>query len=141
MRTVACRGREPQAYVLQFIGNADRAEDAAARAAAQWEAHPVEVWAVNYPAFGGSTGPTSLKGSAAAAETVPPKYQRRVAEAYAGEKRLVELAGANHNDMPEGQGEQDLKAGIDWLWARAIAGRASQPAAAPAATGRVVPGH
>jgi pimeloyl-ACP methyl ester carboxylesterase len=210
--------------VLQFIGNADRAENAAVRAASQWDAHPVEVWAVNYPAFGGSTGPVSMKGSAAASlaaydalaaraagrpiflsgislgtaaalhvasqrpvaglvlhnppplrqlilgrfgwwnlwllagpvacgvpseldslgnaakvnapavfvlagadEIVSPKYQRMVVDAYAGEKRRIDLAGANHNDLPEGQGEQDLKAGIDWLWARAVGGPASQP--------------
>jgi pimeloyl-ACP methyl ester carboxylesterase len=224
VRTAACRGREPRAYVLQFIGNADRAENAALRAAGQWEVHPVEVWAINYPAFGGSTGPVSMKGSAAASlaaydalraraagrpillsgisfgtaaalhvasqrpvaglvlhnppplrqlvlgrfgwwnlwllaapvacgvpseldslanarrvtapavfvlaaadEIVPPEYQRRVVDAYAGERRLVNLAGANHNDMPEGQGEQDLKAGIDWLWRRAVERPASRP--------------
>jgi uncharacterized protein len=224
MRTSACRGREPQAFVLQFIGNADRAENAVVRAAGQWHAYPLEVWAVNYPAFGGSTGPVSMKGSAAASlaaydalkpgaadrpiflsgislgtaaalhvasqrpvaglvlhnppplrqlilgrfgwwnlwllaapvacgvpseldslgnaakvnapavfvlagedEIVQPKYQRKVVDAYAGEKRLVTLAGANHNDMPEGKGERDVEAGIDWLWGRAVAGPASQP--------------
>jgi pimeloyl-ACP methyl ester carboxylesterase len=232
VRTVACRGREPRAYVLQFIGNADRAEYAALRAADQWDTHPVEVWAVNYPAFGGSTGPVSMKGSAAASlaaydalraraagrpiflsgvslgtaaalhvasvrpvgglvlhnppplrqlilgrfgwwnlwllaapvacqvpsefdsltnarrviapavfvlaaadEIVPPTYQRQVVDAYAGEKRLVNLAGANHNDMPEGQGEQDLKAGIDGLWGRAVGGALSPTGTAPAAVG------
>jgi uncharacterized protein len=224
MRTSACRGREPQAFVLQFIGNADRAENAVVRAAGQWDAQPVEVWAVNYPAFGGSTGPVSMKGSAAASlaaydalkprtgdrpiflsgislgtaaalhvasqrpvaglvlhnppplrqlimgrfgwwnlwllatpvacgvpseldslgnatrvtapavfilagadEIVSPKYQHKVVDAYAGEKRLVDLAGAHHNDMPEGKGEQDVKAAIDWLWGRTVAAGASAP--------------
>ena len=28
---------------------------------------------------------------------------------------------AHHNDMPEGKEEQDVKAGIDWLWGRTVA--------------------
>lgn len=55
------RGRpEPAAFVLAFIGNADRAEYAALRNADDWSGHPVEVWAVNYPGYGGSPGPARL---------------------------------------------------------------------------------
>jgi len=56
----APRGQEPQAFVLSFNGNADRAERAIVHEALLWNAHPVEVWAVNYPGYGGSTGPAKL---------------------------------------------------------------------------------
>src|ERR1700685_1492238 len=36
-----------QAYVLEFCGNATRAEETAAAGAALWRGHPVEIWAVN----------------------------------------------------------------------------------------------
>jgi pimeloyl-ACP methyl ester carboxylesterase len=51
---------EPEAYVLRFYGNADRAD--------RWVADEpdglpfaAEVWGVNYPGFGGSTGASSLR--------------------------------------------------------------------------------
>jgi len=53
-------------YLLRFYGNADRAERWAASEAQGWP-DDVESWAVNYPGFGGSTGPASLNGVAAAA--------------------------------------------------------------------------
>ena len=49
-----------------FIGNADRAEAAAYYCGGLGD-RPVEVWAVNYPGFGGSTGPARLKAIAPAA--------------------------------------------------------------------------
>lgn len=220
----------PQAYVLAFIGNADRAEYAAVRTAEQWHGRPVEVWAVNYPGFGGSTGPARLSsipdsslaayaalrrqagekpiflsglslGTAAALyvaanrpvagmvlhnppplkqmilgrfgwwnlwliagpaalhipseldsvanarratapavflladadEVVPPAYQRRVADAHAGEKRLVRLPGAHHNDLPEGEAAVEERAGVEWLWAKSFAAATTRPATRPAA--------
>lgn len=59
-RSPGAQGREPQAYVLEFVGNAARAEYVATYAAQRWGEHPVEVWAVNYPGYGGSTGPARL---------------------------------------------------------------------------------
>jgi pimeloyl-ACP methyl ester carboxylesterase len=53
-------GTEPRAFVLEFIGNASRAEYMAAAAAGEWGARPVEVWSVNYPGYGGSPGPARL---------------------------------------------------------------------------------
>ena len=57
----ARHNHEPDAYILRFYGNADRAD--------RWVADEVsalpiaaEMWGVNYPGFGGSTGPSSLKG-------------------------------------------------------------------------------
>lgn len=53
----AMTGTEPAAFVLAFIGNASRAEFVAPMFAEDWGARPIEVWAVNYPGYGGSTGP------------------------------------------------------------------------------------
>jgi pimeloyl-ACP methyl ester carboxylesterase len=54
-------GRQPQAYVLEFCGNATRAEEIAQFVADRWKKHRVEVWVMNYPGFGGSDGPAELK--------------------------------------------------------------------------------
>ena len=53
------------AYVLRFYGNADRAEWHVAEEAARYPG--LEVWGVNYPGYGGSAGPATLRGAAAAA--------------------------------------------------------------------------
>lgn len=53
-------GGEPEAYVLEFTGNATRAEDVAVYVAQRWDAHAVEAWTPNYPGFGGSTGSGKL---------------------------------------------------------------------------------
>ncbi len=53
-------------YVLRFYGNADRAERWAASEAQDFP-DDAETWAVNYPGYGGSTGPASLERVAAAA--------------------------------------------------------------------------
>jgi len=47
-------------YVLRFYGNADRADRWATADAEMWNDRAVEVWAMNYPGFGGSTGPARL---------------------------------------------------------------------------------
>ncbi|MBI4613913.1 MAG: hypothetical protein HY720_09920 [Planctomycetes bacterium] len=195
---------EPHAYVLEFIGNADRAEWAGRVPHWKGIAIPIEVWRVNYPGYGGSTGPAaldsiapaalaafddlarvagsrpifasgiSLGGTAALAvgaerdvagvvlrnppplfelilgahgwwnlwlpalavacqipakldsvenaarsrspalffmaekdEVIPPEYQQKIQEAYAGEKRVVEMPGADHNEplSPEAKAE------------------------------------
>ncbi len=51
-------------------------------------------------------------------EVVAPKYQQLVVEAYAGEKRVIPLAGASHNSSIEGQGRVDLEQAVDWLLTR-----------------------
>jgi hypothetical protein len=56
----AGRGREPRAYVIEFTGNATRAEQVASYAAARWGERPIECWTVNFPGYGGSTGPADL---------------------------------------------------------------------------------
>lgn len=51
---------EPRAFVLEFVGNASRAEGMAYEVAEEWRDRPVEIWAVNYPGYGGSPGPARL---------------------------------------------------------------------------------
>ncbi|CAN5425733.1 alpha/beta hydrolase [soil metagenome] len=60
-RSKACGTDEPKAYVLEFCGNGTRAEDIAWFVAERWAKWPVEVWCMNYPGYGGSTGPAYLK--------------------------------------------------------------------------------
>jgi pimeloyl-ACP methyl ester carboxylesterase len=66
-RSSAGRSAETQAYVLEFTGNATRAERVCERDARLWDPRPVEVWAVNYPGYGGSSGKASLAAIAPAA--------------------------------------------------------------------------
>ena len=47
-------------FILRFYGNADRADRWAAAEAAMWNDRAVEIWGMNYPGFGGSTGPARL---------------------------------------------------------------------------------
>jgi pimeloyl-ACP methyl ester carboxylesterase len=57
----------PRAFILRFYGNADRAERWAASEAASWQGDAVELWALNYPGYGASTGPARLQAIADAA--------------------------------------------------------------------------
>src|SRR4029453_16808066 len=199
-------------YVLRFYGNADRAERWVAAEADEWSDRAVEIWGMNYPGFGGSTGPTRLSrigpaaltafdelqrhangqpivlygaslGASAALhiaahrpvaglilhnppplrqmilhqfgwwnlwllagpvalqiprdldsvsnaktihapaiflladkdEVVAPRFHRLVVEAYAGEKRVISLPGAYHNDPIEGAGLAEFYRALDWL--------------------------
>ncbi|HJT82406.1 MAG TPA: alpha/beta fold hydrolase [Chthoniobacterales bacterium] len=56
-------------FVLRFYGNADRADRWPSLEAEMWNERAVEVWGVNYPGFGGSTGPAELNRIAPAAIT------------------------------------------------------------------------
>jgi uncharacterized protein len=55
------------AFVLRFYGNADRADRWIASEAASFGPAPVRFWGVNYPGYGGSTGPATLAAVAKAA--------------------------------------------------------------------------
>jgi len=55
------------AYVLGFYGNADRAERWVALDADAFGERAVEIWGMNYPGFGGSSGPARLKRMSPAA--------------------------------------------------------------------------
>ena len=202
-------------FILRFYGNADRADRWAAAEAGTWNDRAVEIWGMNYPGFGGSTGPARLSriGPAALAtfdelkrhaddrpivafgtsigataalhvtaqravaglilhnpvplrqiillrfgwwnlwllagpvalqiprdldsianakairapaifllaekdEVVPPRYHRLVVNAYAGEKRVIQLPGAYHNDPIESTALANLNNGLDWLLAK-----------------------
>lgn len=56
-------------YVLRFYGNADRAERWVAREADAFGERAVEVWGVNYPGFGGSSGRADLAKTSGAGVT------------------------------------------------------------------------
>jgi pimeloyl-ACP methyl ester carboxylesterase len=213
-------------YVLRFYGNADRAERWPAEEAEMWEDRAVEIWGMNYPGFGGSTGPARLSkigpaavvafdelkihagdrpivvfgtsiGATAALhiaasrqagvgglilqnppplrdlilrrfgwwnlwllagpialqipkdldsianaksihvpaifllaekdEVVPPRYHRLVVDAYAGDKRVISLRGARHNDPIEGTALADLNKALDWLLPKAASPLPQQP--------------
>jgi hypothetical protein len=60
-RSAPVDGHEPLAFVLRFCGNGERAEDALRIERRTWSDLPVEIWAMNYPGFGGSTGPAQLR--------------------------------------------------------------------------------
>jgi fermentation-respiration switch protein FrsA (DUF1100 family) len=51
-------------------------------------------------------------------EVVAPRYQHLVVEAYAGEKRVIALRGANHNTPIEGNALADLDKALAWLLPR-----------------------
>jgi pimeloyl-ACP methyl ester carboxylesterase len=203
-------------FVLRFYGNADRADRWAAAEAEMWNDRAVEIWGMNYPGFGGSTGPARLSkiGPAALAvfdevkqhagdrpivpfgasigataalyvaaqrpvagvilhnppplremilrrfgwwnlwllagpialqiprnldsianarairapavflladrdEVVPPRYHKLVVDAYAGEKRVIALHGAYHNDPIDGAALADFYQTLDWLLPKA----------------------
>jgi pimeloyl-ACP methyl ester carboxylesterase len=205
-------------YVLRFFGNADRADRRVRGRGEEWNGRAVEIWGMNYPGFGGSTGPARLArigpaaltafdelkrhaaerpivlfgeslGATAALhvtasrpagiaglilqnppplremilrrfgwwnlwllagpvalqipkdldsisnakainapaifllaekdEIVPPRYHRLVVDAYAGEKRVISVRGAHHNDPIEGAAAADLNDALSWLLAKA----------------------
>lgn len=66
-RSPGAATRPVEGYVVSFVGNAARAEYTAVADAIDWGDRPVEVWTVNHPGFGASTGPATLKRLAAAA--------------------------------------------------------------------------
>jgi uncharacterized protein len=202
-------------FILRFYGNADRADRWAAAEAQMWSDRAVEIWGMNYPGFGGSTGPPRLSrigpaalttfdelkryaadrpivpfgtsiGATAALhvaaqcpvaglilhnppplremilrrfgwwnlwllagpvalqipreldiirnaqlthvpvifllaekdEIVPPRYHNLVVNAYAGERRMIPLHGAYHNDPIEGTAIADLNDAMGWLLAK-----------------------
>lgn len=69
-RSPGAAAKEPAAFVIEFTGNATRAEQVASYSASRWGERAVEVWMVNYPGYGGSTGPAKLDAIAPAALAV-----------------------------------------------------------------------
>jgi pimeloyl-ACP methyl ester carboxylesterase len=67
---MAKRAGRTDIFVLRFYGNADRADRWVAADAEAWNNRAVEVWGMNYPGFGQSTGPARLSKMGPAALTV-----------------------------------------------------------------------
>jgi len=57
-------------------------------------------------------------------EIVAPRFHRLVVQAYAGEKRVIELRGAYHNDPIEGTALSDLNDALGWVLTKASSPRA-----------------
>src|SRR5215468_5475040 len=205
-------------FILRFYGNADRADRWAAMEAEMWNDRAVEIWGMNYPGFGGSTGPARLAriGPTAVAafdvlrrqaadapivaygasigvtaalhvaaarpgeiaglilhnppplrevvlrqfgwwnlwllaapvalqiprdldsivnarathapaifllaekdEIVAPRFHQLVVQAHAGEKRVIDLRGAHHNDPIEGTALAEMNDALNWMLTRA----------------------
>jgi len=66
-------------YVLRFYGNADRADRWVAAEAEEWNGRAVEIWGMNYPGFGRSTGPARLSRIGPAAITAFDELKRHAA--------------------------------------------------------------
>lgn len=71
-------GVEPAVFVLRFYGNADRA-DLWVAGEARGLPFAAEMWGVNYPGFGGSSGAASLRGVAESAEVAYDALAKRAA--------------------------------------------------------------
>jgi hypothetical protein len=69
-RSPGAANGELKAYVIEFTGNATRAEQVATYAAARWGERPIEAWTMNYPGYGGSSGKADLGAIASAALAV-----------------------------------------------------------------------
>src|SRR4051812_42173166 len=66
-------------FILRFYGNADRADRWAAAEAETWNDRAVEIWGMNYPGFGGSTGPVRLARMGPAAVATFDELRRHAA--------------------------------------------------------------
>jgi len=71
-------------FILRFYGNADRADRWAALECEMWSDRAVEIWGVNYPGFGGSTGPVRLSRIGPAALAAFDELKQ-----YAAERPIV----------------------------------------------------
>ena len=66
-------------FILRFYGNADRADRWPAMEAEMWKDRAVEIWGMNYPGFGGSTGPARLARIGPAAVAAFDELRRHAA--------------------------------------------------------------
>ncbi|NLF69115.1 MAG: alpha/beta hydrolase [Candidatus Anammoximicrobium sp.] len=66
-------------YVLKFPGTAGRAERSTAHPADAWPGMRVELWSVNPPGYGGSSGTASLRQIATFADAAWEELQRETA--------------------------------------------------------------
>ena len=49
-------------------------------------------------------------------KNVPPAYQRKVVEGYAGEKHVIPMPGAGHDDPLTKEAAEAFARDLDWLW-------------------------
>src|SRR3954452_19626415 len=80
----ALQAGQPELFILRFYGNADRADRWVAAEAGMWDERAVEVWGMNYPGFGGSTGPARLARLGPAALTAFDELQK-----VAGDRPII----------------------------------------------------
>ncbi len=66
-RSPAAVTAEPDAFILMFVGQGDRADRWVWKTAQGWGQRRIEVWGMNYPGSGGSSGPNQLSRVAPAA--------------------------------------------------------------------------
>jgi pimeloyl-ACP methyl ester carboxylesterase len=69
-------GADIDVFVLKFPGNAGRAERSTDAPACFWSNTCAEMWTVNPPGYGGSTGPASIQKIAAVAATAFDRLQQ-----------------------------------------------------------------
>lgn len=79
----------PDLYVLEFPGTASRAEDTTDFVEGCWSQRCVEIWAVNPPGYGNSSGTASLKKLSAMAERALTEIRQA-----AGETPVVVAGGS-----------------------------------------------
>jgi uncharacterized protein len=82
-------------FILRFYGNADRADRWAAMEAEMWNDRAVEIWGMNYPGFGGSTGPARLSKIGPAALAAFDELQRQVRTESAVESAVPSGSSSN----------------------------------------------
>jgi pimeloyl-ACP methyl ester carboxylesterase len=80
---------DPDLYVLKFPGTASRAEDSTGLVESCWPELCVEIWAVNPPGYGGSSGRPSLRH-------IPSMASRALdaLKAHASERPLLIAGGS-----------------------------------------------
>jgi uncharacterized protein len=81
-------------FILRFYGNADRADRWVAAEAEMWNDRAVEIWGMNYPGFGGSTGLARLSKIGPAALAAFDELQHQAIS-----KNLVEAAVPSESSL------------------------------------------
>jgi len=78
-RVAAEPSAAPDLYVLKFPGTAGRAERSTSHPADAWPEWNCELWTLNPPGYGGSTGRASLRTMAAVADIALAQVRRQAA--------------------------------------------------------------
>jgi pimeloyl-ACP methyl ester carboxylesterase len=82
-------------FILRFYGNADRADRWVAMEAEMWGDRAIEIWGMNYPGFGGSTGPARLARITPAALAAFDELQRQATSKSAEESAVPSGSSGN----------------------------------------------